>query len=60
MIAAPIFPPKTEKIATAKTFHSTPVADPGEDPLSQGLDDRPLLIARSGSGTVHKFAEALF
>ena len=32
MMAASIFPPKTENIATAKTFHSTTVVDPGEAP----------------------------
>ena len=30
MMTAPIFPPKTENIATAKTFHATPVVDPGK------------------------------
>ena len=30
MMTAPIFPPKTENIATAKTFHATQVVDPGK------------------------------
>ena len=37
-MAASIFPPKTENIATAKTFHSTPVVDPGEAPPPLLLD----------------------
>ena len=38
MMAASIFPPKTENIATAKTFHSTTVVDPGEAPPPLLLD----------------------
>ena len=46
MMAASIFPPKIENIATAKTFHSTPVVDPGEAP--------PLLLDQTEARRVDK------
>ena len=47
----PLFLEQTEAQRTEKTFVWRPPPPP-PSPLSKGLDDRPLLISRSGSGTV--------